>query len=391
MPDKSHDADLLRYRAPPRLKLVGIVALCVAGAIAVIGIGLRTYDSHKTAAWTNDQIVPSVQLLALKGPRAGGALTLPGDVEAFTAAPIYAQVAGYVQKWYVDIGAPVKAGALLAQIDPRSFQATLEQTRGQLAKDQAALAGAQRDLKRYQALLAANAESQQVVDDELAVVSTDQGIVQSDQANVATAQINLGYTRIIAPFDGVVTSRSVDVGSLVTVGTAASTTPLFTVTDQTKMRLYVHVPQSYSAILTPGLAAQFTVPEYPGRMFNAVLAASAGAVSTQNGTQLVQFVTDNKTGALKSGDYADVRLRLPAGKGAVRLPATALLFRDEGMMIATVDNSSHVHLRTVAISEDMGNTVEIDNGIAPTDRLIDNPPDSIQDGDLVRVMATKNR
>jgi RND family efflux transporter MFP subunit len=275
---------------------------------------------------------------------------------------------------------------LLAQIDPRSFEAALAQARGQLAKDQAALAGAQRDLKRYQALLAAAAESQQVVDDELATVSTDQGVVQADQANVQTAQINLGYTKIIAPFDGVVTSRSVDVGSLVTVGTANSTTPLFTVTDQTKMRLYVHVPEANSAVLKPGLAAQFTVPEYPGRVFNAVLAASAGAVSTQNGTQLVQFVTDNKDGALKAGDYADVRLKLPAGKGAVRLPATALLFRDEGMMVATVDDSSHVHLRPVTISQDMGNTVEIDNGISASDRLIDNPPDSIREGDLVRVM-----
>src|SRR5580700_8706343 len=154
MPDKSHDADLLRYRTPPRLKLAGIIALCVAAAIAVIGIALRYHKGQDTKVWTNDQIVPSVQLLALNGARIGGTLTLPGDVEAFTAAPIYGQVSGYVQKWYVDIGAPVKAGALLAQIDPRSFEAALAQARGQLAKDQAALAGAQRDLKRYQALLA---------------------------------------------------------------------------------------------------------------------------------------------------------------------------------------------------------------------------------------------
>lgn len=391
MPDTSHDADLLRYRTPARLKLAGIVALCVAGAIAVIGVGLRTYNSHKTAVWTNDQIVPSVQLLALKGAKAGGALTLPGDVEAFTAAPIYAQVAGYVQKWYVDIGAPVKAGALLAQIDPRSFQAALEQANGQLARDSATLANAKVDLNRYQLLAAQNAISNQQLSTQQAMVASDAGVVETDRAAVDNARINLGYTSIIAPFDGVVTSRSVDVGSLVTVGTAASTTPLFTVTDQTRMRLYVHVPESYSAILTPGLIAQFSVPEYPGRMFNAVLAASAGAVSTQNGTQLVQFVTDNKTGALKSGDYANVQLKLPAGKGAIRLPATALLFRDQGMMIATVDNNSHVHLKAITISQDMGNTVEIDNGISPTDRLIDNPPDSIQDGDLVRVMPTGNR
>jgi RND family efflux transporter MFP subunit len=387
MPDKSHDADILRHRTPPRLKLTGIVALGAAIVIAVAGIAWRLHNDTQTASWTGDQTVFSVQVLKLKGAKAGGDLSLPGDVQAFTNAPIYSQVAGFVKKWNFDIGAPVKAGAVLAEIDPRSFQAALDQAHGQLARDSATLANAKVDLARYQSLAAQNAISNQTLSAAQTTVNADSGIVQADQAAVATAGINLGYTRVLAPFDGIVTSRSVDVGTLVTVGTATSTTPLFTVTDRTKLRIYVHVPQVYSGMLKPGLTADFTVTEYPGRKFNAVLAASAGAMSSANGTQLVQFVIDNKDGALKPGDYANVHLKLPAGKGNVRLPATALLFRDEGMMVATVDASNHVHLKPISIGSDMGNVVDINGGITLKDRIIDNPPDSIENGDPVRVIT----
>jgi RND family efflux transporter MFP subunit len=387
MPDKSNDADILRYRTPRGLKRTGVIAAVVAVAIAVIGVGLRLYHDRQTVAWTNDQLVASVKVLKLSGARAGGDLSLPGDVEAFSNAPIYAQVAGYVKKWYVDIGAPVKAGQILAQIDPGSYQAALDQAKGALARDSATLANAKVDLARYQSLAAQNAISAQVLAAQQTTVGADTGIVQADRAAVETAAINLGYTTIKAPFDGVITSRSVDVGNLVTVGTATSTTPLFTVTDRTKLRVYVHVPEVYSNLLKPGLTANFTVSEYPGRKFSAVLAASSGAVSTVNGTQLVQFTIDNKDGALKPGAYADVHLKLPMGKGVVRLPATALLFRDSGMMVATVDSTSHVHLKNITIGTDNGNSVDASNGVSLTDQVIDNPPDSIREGDPVHVMT----
>lgn len=389
MPDKSRDADILRHKTPPRLKQAGVIAICAAGAIAILGIGLRTYNDNQTARWTGDQTVPSVKLLQLKGAKTGGDLVLPGEVQAFSSAPIYAQVSGTVQKWYADIGARVKAGTLLAQIDPRSYQAALAQAKGQLARDSATLANARVDLGRYQSLAAQNAISAQQLAAQKTAVDVDSGIVAADQAAVQTATINLGYTRIIAPFDGIVTSRSVDVGALVTVGTA-SATPLFTVTDQTRLRIYVHLPQIHSAALKPGMVAHFTVPEYPGRQFTASLAASANAVSSQNGTQLVQFVIDNQGGVLKPGDYAEVHLQLPSGKGTVRLPATALLFRDSGMMVATVDGSDHVRLKTIHIGADMGNAVEADTGVSIKDRVIDNPPDSIHDGDPVRIMNAAN-
>lgn len=389
MPDKSPSGDVLRHKTPAHLKRIGIIALCVAGAIAVPGIGLRYYNDSQTERWTGDQAMLSVKLLKLKGAKTGGDLTLPGDIQAFSSAPIYAQVSGTVQKWYADIGARVKAGTLLAQLDPRSYEAALAQAKGQLARDSATLANARVDLNRYQALAAQNAVSAQQLATQKTAVEADSGIVAADQAAVQTAAINLGYTRIIAPFDGIVTSRSIDVGALVTVGTA-SATPLFTVTDQTRLRLYVHLPQIHSAALKPGLVAHFTVPEFPGRDFTATLAASANAVSSQNGTQLVQFAIDNQAGILKPGEYAEVHLQLPFAAGAVRLPATALLFRDSGMMVATVDGTSHVRLKAIHIGADMGNMVEADFGVRVTDRVIDNPPDSIHDGDPVQIMNAAN-
>ena len=179
-----------------------------------------------------------------------------------------------------------------------------------------------------------------------------------------------------------VTSRSVDVGNLVTVGTA-SATPLFTVTDQTKLRIYVRMPQVYLPGIKPGMTVEFSVPEYSGRTFIARLTASAGAVASASGTQLLQFQIDNSDGALKPGDYAEMQFKFPATQGVIRVPATALLFRDEGMMVATVDDSNHVKIKPIDIRTDLGDAVEA-TGLSVSDRVIDNPPDSLRAGDAVK-------
>jgi RND family efflux transporter MFP subunit len=391
MPDKTDhsepnmEPDILRHAAPPRLKLYGVVALCVAAAIVVAGLGLRYYSSAATERWTEDQAIPSVLTIKLNNAKAGGALDLPGDVEPLVNAPIYAQISGTVQKWHVDIGARVKTGDILAQIDPRSYQAALAQAQGQLARDSATLANAKIDLSRYQALATQNAISAQVLSTQQATVNADAGLVDADRAAAQTASINLGYTRIIAPFGGVVTSRSVDVGNLVTVGTA-SATPLFTVTDQTKLRIYVRLPQIYLAAIKPGMTVDFSVPEYPGKSFTAELAASAGAVASASGTQLLQFQIDNAAGVLKPGDYAEMHFKFPASQGVIRIPATALLFRDEGMMVATVDDGNHVVIKPINVTTDLGDAVEA-TGLSADDQVIDNPPDSLRAGDSVKPSA----
>lgn len=394
MPDKNPDAgpvdtgksapDLLRHTTPPGLKNWGRLALIAAILIAAAGIGWRYWKGHQTAVWTEDQAIPTVQLIKLTAVSGGGNLTLPGEVQAFASAPIYAQVSGYVQKWHFDIGAKVKKGDLLAQIDPAPYQAALAQARGVLARDSATLANAKVDLTRYQALAAQNAISAQRLATQRATAEAQAGIVEADRAQVSQAEINLAYTRIIAPFDGIVTSRAVDVGNLVNVGTPGST-PLFTVSDQSRLRLYVRVPQNYAPYIQDGMSVNFTVPQYPRRVFTAKLVASANAVASATGTILVQFAVDNADGALQPGAYAEVKFPLPAGAHGVRVPATALIFRTEGMQVATVDGRNRVKLKTVKISRDLGASVDISNGISQTDRIIDNPADALQDGDEVRV------
>ncbi|HEY2008039.1 MAG TPA: efflux RND transporter periplasmic adaptor subunit [Rhizomicrobium sp.] len=392
MPDKNPDAgthdpapdELRRHTTPPGLKRWGRIAVVAAIVVAVLGIGWRVWKSHATAQWTDDQAVPTVQIIKLPKTRTSGMLNLPGDVEAFINAPIFAQVSGYLQKWYFDIGAKVKQGDLLAQIDPRPYQAALEQARGTLARDSATLANAKVDLARYQTLWAQNAVSQQQLATQQATVNSDAGVVQTDRAAVTQATINLAYTRIIAPFDGLVTTRAVDVGNLVTVGTPTSTA-LFTVSEQNKMRIYVRLPQNYASFVRPDMTVTFTVPQYPNRIFQAALVANSGAVASATGTVLIQFGADNSDHALQPGAYANVRFPLPAGANGIRLPATALMFRDAGMQVATVDAANHVRLKTVKILRDNGATVDVGGGIALDDRIIDNPADALQEGDEVRI------
>jgi RND family efflux transporter MFP subunit len=379
---------LLRHSAPAGLKGWGRTALVAAIAVAALGIGWRMWSERGTQQWTDEQSVPTVQVIKIKSAKTGGNLTLPGDIQAYASAPIYAQVSGYIQKWFFDIGAKVKKGDLLAQIDPRTYEAALAQARGALARDSATLANAREDLKRYQALAAQNAISVQKLATQQATAEAQEGIVASDQAQVAQASINLAYTRIIAPFDGIVTSRSLDVGNLVTVGTA-SATPLFTVADQSRLRLYVRVPQNYAPYIRPGMTVDFTVPQYPGKVFHAGLVASAQAVASATGTMLVQFSAENPDGALQPGAYAEVKFPLPAGANGIRVPATALIFRDAGMQVATVDATGHVKLKTVVIARDLGAAVDISSGISPKDRIIDNPADALQDGDEVRTADAK--
>jgi RND family efflux transporter MFP subunit len=381
----NRDADILRHRTPPWLKLAGLIALAAAVAIVAVGLGVRFYDASRTRQWTADQQVTSVALARLSGAKGGADLTLPGSVEAYNSAAIFARVSGYLKKWYVDIGAPVKAGQLLADLDTPDVDAQLAQGKADLNSaiaNQQLSAATQR---RWDALFAQGAVSRQDKDTKDSDLAGKNAAVASARSNVTRLEALESFKHLTAPFDGVVTSRAVDIGALVLVGTPGAT-PLFTVADQSRLRIYVRVPQTDAAVLKPGLVATFTVPEFPNRSFTATLAAAAGAVASQSGTQLAQFVLDNPGGLIKPGDYADMHLKLPAGKGAVRVPATALLLRDKGLMVATVDATNHVRLKPIKIGVDLGTAVEAVSGVSLADRVIDNPADSIHDGDPVRII-----
>jgi RND family efflux transporter MFP subunit len=396
MPDKNPDAGpvadagkdpapshLLRHSAPPGLKRLGRLALIAAVAIAAAGIGWRLWKSHNTAQWTEDQAIPTVQIIKLASAKSGGVLNLPGEVQAFTAAPIYAQVSGYVRKWYFDIGAKVKKGQLLAELDTPNLSGQAEQARANLVNAQAAQKLSAATAQRFDSLFLQGAVSRQDKDEKDADLAAKNAAVAAAQASLYSIASQENFRRLLAPFDGVVTSRAVDVGALVTVGNNA--TPLFTVSDQSRLRLYVRVPQNYASYIRPGMTVSFTVPQHPGRTFEASLVASAGAVATATGTVLVQFGLDNPDGALQPGAYAEVKFPLPAGANGIRVPATALLFRADGMQVATVDANNRVRLKIISIARDMGTTVDVESGVSPADRIIDNPTDALQNGDEVRI------
>jgi RND family efflux transporter MFP subunit len=369
-------------QAPKTLRKILLIGASVFVAVAVVGLIARFARAGETKAWTQKQAVPVVQLITLHAA-GGGDLTLPGQVQAFYTATINAQVTGYVKQWLTDIGATVKAGQLLAQIDPRPYQAALDQAKGQLARDNANLSEAQLDLQRYQSLMRQNAISAQQYTAQQALVGSDLGAVQIDKAALETAQINLNYTRIVAPFDGIVTSRSVDVGQLV-IASNTSATPLFTVTDQSKLRIYVQVPQNDSYLIKPGMTANFSAPEYPGHIYSAQLAASANAIVGQSGTQLVQFQIDNTDHLLKPGEYVTMTFGIAAGARGVRVPVTALLYRDKGMLVAAIGKDGKVTMKPLHIDTDLGTAVDVDIGLKDGDQVIDNPPDALQVGDVVR-------
>jgi len=392
MPDKNPDAGpslepapdhLLRHATPPGLKRWGKTALVAAVAVAVLGIGWRWWQAHNTTAWTDDQAIQTVQLVTLPKAKGGGGLNLPGDIQAFTSAPIYAQASGYVRKWYFDIGARVKKGQLLAELDTPNLAGQSEQARANLVNAQAAQKLSAATAQRFDALFAQGAVSRQDKDEKDADLAAKNAAVAAAQASLYSVASQENFRRLVAPFDGVVTSRAVDVGALVTVGNNA--TPLFTVADESRLRIYVRVPQNYASHIQPGMTVSFTVPQYAGRTFQASLVASAGAVASATGTVLAQFGMDNHDAVLQPGTYAEVRFPLPPGANGIRLPATALMFRDEGMQVATVDASNHVKLKTVSIARDMGATVDVGSGVGPGDRIIDNPADALQDGDQVRI------
>ena len=388
MPEEIHAApavqpDILRHEPPRRLKAVGLAALCVAAGIVALGALSRVQADQNLRHWTVAQAIPDVRLASIAGLNSQN-LVLPGAVQAFNDAPIHARVSGYLKRWYVDIGSPVKAGQVLADIDTPDLDQQLNQAKADLATAVANQQLSQITAQRWAGLLAKDAVARQDADNKNGDLAAKTALVASARANVQRLEALEGFKRITAPFDGVVTSRSTDIGALISVG-GPTDVPLFTVAAENRLRIYVQVPQNYSGEIKPGMAASFTVPEHPGQVFAANVAASADAITTQSGTLLVQLQIDNTGRALKPGDYAQVHFALPPDDGAIRAPASALMFRDAGMSVAVVGRDGRVAIKPVTIGRDLGSTVEIAYGLTAADRVIDNPPDSLRPGDLVRV------
>lgn len=368
-----------------RLKFAGIVAAGAAIVIVASGLVTRLEASRDAKAWTANQAIQTVSVLRPSYANNAKTLALPGTLNAFYDAPIYARVPGYLQIWNKDIGAKVHKGDVLAVIETPELDQQIEQARGQLANAVAAEKLSQSTAQRWVGLLKLDAVSQQEEEEKTGDYAAKHALVTAAKADLDRLEALKSFAHIAAPFDGVVTSRSVDVGALINAGSGSEAAPLFRVQDVHQMRAYVEVPQDYSAQIRPGLTATLTVPEYPGRVFAAKLDSTSSAINDKSNALLVELLAANPDGALKPGEYARVTLNLPSSRGQLEVPASALVFRHRGLQVATVRADDRVQMKPVTIAVDLGTKVEIGTGLSSSDRVIDNPPDSISSGDQVRI------
>ena len=369
------------------LWLTAVLAASVAVIVVVMGLTTRRMADAKLSEWTETQAVPVVAIAAPDSRGLTATFGLPGRLEAYSQAQIYARVSGYLKAWNADIGTPVKAGDVLAEIDAPDLDQQIMEAEAGLASAQANSKLSDATLQRGQQLITSGAVSKQDLDQRAADGANKQGLVRSAQANLDRLRVLEKYKRISAPFDGLVTARNTDLGALINAG-GGSGPPLFVVSETSKLRVYVNVPQSYVPSIRIGTKAQIAVPEYPGESFAATVEASAQSVDIASGTTRMLLVVDNAAGRLMTGAFANVNFDLPHPEVAINVPASALIFDRSGLRIATVNSGNRVVLKPVTIARDLGRTIEIGSGLTAEDRVIESPPDGIASGDLVRVAGT---
>jgi membrane fusion protein (multidrug efflux system) len=367
-----------------KLGLFGVVAVIGAGLIVATGIRAREDSSARLKEWTDAQAIPTVAVAPPNARALNPTIDLPGRLEAYSRAPIFARVSGYLKGWSADIGAKVKAGDVIAEIEAPDLDQQLLQAKADLISQQSSAQLSEATLNRRKTLLASNFVSMQEIDERTADLNNKKAAVKSGQANVERLEALAGYKKITVPFDGVVTSRETDVGALINAGGGAGPA-MFVVSDITKLRVYVNVPQTYVPAVKIGAKAVLTMPEYPNRRFAATVEASSQSVDVGSGTTRMQLGLDNAGGELMPGGFASVRLRLERDAVPLHIPSSALIFNKEGLRVATVGPDDKVRFKTVAIARDLGREIEIASGLAADDRIIIAPPDGLADGDQVRV------
>ena len=369
--------------SPRRLMLVGIIALVAAGAIATYGLISRARSTQDLVQWTNAQAVPTVALAKLVRGDAEQRLILPGSVQPYSKATIYARVNGYLKSWNKDIGAPVKADEVLASIEAPDLDQQLAQARATLASAKANHDIAAITAERNNTLVKRQVVSQAIADQTDADAEAKKAIMEASAAYVRQLEAMQSFKQIVAPFDGVVTARNTDIGALINSGNAGQA--LFEVSDLHRVRIYVQVPQAFTAALRPGLKATFEMPQYPGQKFDATLVAMSNAMNETSRSMLVELQADNPDGKLFGGTYCRVDFQIPGDPNMVRLPATALMSVNRGVQVAVLGDSNKVVLKSIQLGRDFGDTVEVTAGLSPSDRVIDRPPETLQNGDAVQL------
>ena len=366
----------------------------VGAVIAVVAIAFVVWNiisAHRAAAKlvqaTDDAAIVTVNTTHPQPTNtAGSELVLPGSVQADIDAPIYARTSGYLKRWYVDIGARVKAGQLLAQIDTPEVQQQLSQAEADVANAEANSRIAQVTAERWESLRKTDSVSRQDADEKASLAEAGKAQLQAARANLQRLRDLNGFQRIVAPFDGVITARETDVGRLIVAG-GGSGPELFRISDERQLRLYVRVPQAFAPQMGPKTTAAVTFPDHPGVTFNATMDSTAKAIDPTTNTLLVQLKIDNAKGELLPGAYADVHFKVAPGVAAtsLQLPANTLLFRSDGIHVATVDDTGHVVLKPIIIGRDYGAAIEVVHGLTPQDLVILSPPDSLLNHARVRL------
>ena len=372
-------------RHPPhRLRRAGIAFVLLAIAVVAYGLGTRAAQNSRLHDSTEAQAIPTVAIVTPSHVENQTGLDLPGRLQAFINAPIYARVPGYLKSWKYDIGGRVKAGDLLAEIDTPDLDQQLQQARAALGVAEANAKLAKISADRWQSLAGTDAVAKQDVDTRNFTLNANIAQVKAARASLDQLVAEEGFKRLIAPFDGVVTARDTDIGQLINVG-ATGGMQLFVVSETGKLRVYVSVPQNYVPSVPPGTQATISVPEHPDKIYSGTVEASAQAVTPSTGTTLMQIIVDNSAGEMMPGDYASIHLQIAGEPNVLSVPSSALIFDAGGLSVATVSANNRVLRKPVSIERDLGAVVELASGLAPNDRVIENPPDGVENGAEVRL------
>jgi RND family efflux transporter MFP subunit len=361
-----------------------LILLAVAIILAVWGVVSRVHSRNKLGRETNTESIPTVVVQKPVPSPPSEELVLPGSVQAFFEAPIYARTSGYLRKWYTDIGDHVKRGQVLAEIDTPEVDQQYRQSQADLATALANANLAKITDVRWKGLLANEAVSQQDADTRAGQAAAAEATAASAQANVARLRELESFKRVVAPFEGTVTARNTDIGDLINAGQTAGSA-LFRVADMEKLRVYVDVPEPYAVGTKPGIVVHLLFTEHPGKDYPATLVRTAQALDPTQRTLRVEVQVDNHEGELFPGSYTEVHFKLPGSISTYRIPANALIFRTQGLQVATVGPDNRATLKTILEGRDFGTSVEVLSGIGGDDRVIINPPDSLADGGMVRI------